>query len=416
MADLCVRPSIRSPKQRERRAWRPLRWSGGLPPKSVCAVATATVLFPMSSALAGPLFTGLGDLSEGSGSIAREMSADGSVVVGASGDDAFLWTAEAGMVGLGALPGGSSSRANGVSADGSVVVGFSDSASGRQAFRWTAGTGMVGLGDLPAAGSSFDSVANAVSADGSVVVGDGSPEEQLDPLPTEAFRWTADGGMAGLGALSGAGLEASNARGVSADGSIVVGTADSDLGFQAYRWTEEGGMIGLGQLPVEGFTSGLSEGRGVSADGSVVVGTSLTAFDEDTEFEAFRWTAAGGIVGLGDLAGGIVNSVANDVSGDGSVVVGRGESAVGDEAFVWDASNGLRSLRDVLSVELGLDLTGWILTEAEAISDDGLTIVGTGIDPGGDTEAWIAVIPEPGTALLLGGGLVAMGVRRQRPA
>ncbi len=36
----------------------------------------------------------------------------------------------------------------GLSADGSVVVGVSNSASGTEAFRWTAGGGMVGLGDL----------------------------------------------------------------------------------------------------------------------------------------------------------------------------------------------------------------------------------------------------------------------------
>ena len=31
---------------------------------------------------------------------------------------------------------------------GSVVVGRSESTSGREAFRWTQETGMVGLGDL----------------------------------------------------------------------------------------------------------------------------------------------------------------------------------------------------------------------------------------------------------------------------
>src|SRR5262245_39101254 len=48
---------------------------------------------------------------------------------------------------LGDLPGGSfDSRANAVSADGSVVVGFGDNAAGYQdAFRWTAAAGMVGL-------------------------------------------------------------------------------------------------------------------------------------------------------------------------------------------------------------------------------------------------------------------------------
>jgi hypothetical protein len=50
------------------------------------------------------------------------------------------------------------------------------------------------------------------------------------------------------------------------------------------------------------------------------------------------------------------------------------------EAFLWDAANGLRSLKTVLTTQFGLDLTGWRLTEATGISDDGKVIVGTGPD------------------------------------
>lgn len=41
-------------------------------------------------------------------------------------------------------------------------------------------------------------------------------------------------------------------------------------------------------------------------------------------------------------------------------------------------------------------MTGWRLTTAEAISSDGTMIVGWGINPQGNTEAWIAIVPEPG--------------------
>jgi len=56
----------------------------------------------------------------------------------------------------------------------------------------------------------------------------------------------------------------------------------------------------------------------------------------------------------------------------------------------------MRSVKDVLQDECGPDLTGWTLTEANGISADGNTIVGYGTNPLGNTEAWIAVIPEPG--------------------
>jgi hypothetical protein len=119
------------------------------------------------------------------------------------------------------------------------------------------------------------------------------------------------------------------------------------------------------------------------------------------------------MVGLGDLPGGIFASDASGVSGDGEVVVGGGRSALGPEAFIWDAANGMRSLRDVLMNDYHLDLTDWKLYSAYGISDDGLTIVGNGLGPRGHI-GWIAVIPEPSTALLLAGGLVVLAGGRRR--
>jgi probable HAF family extracellular repeat protein len=98
---------------------------------------------------------------------------------------AFRWTAAGGMQDLGML-GGIENEARDVSADGSVVVGVS---SGR-AFRWTQVTGMQDLGTL----SGYGSKALGVSADGSVVVG--AARNAAGQL--RAFRWTPDGGMEDL--------------------------------------------------------------------------------------------------------------------------------------------------------------------------------------------------------------------------
>ena len=123
------------------------------------------------------------------------------------------------------------------------------------------------------------------------------------------------------------------------------------------------------------------------------------------------------MVGLGDLPGGGFDGLANDVSGDASIVVGSGNSASGGEAFIWDSTRGMRSLREVLlDLALGPILSGWTLLEATGISDDGLTIVGEGINPSGQSEAWIAVIPEPSTSLLLGLGLAGLAMLRRRSA
>lgn len=363
-------------------------------------VGLFAALGPVGSAPA-QTFQGLDDLpgivfrSEATG-----VSADGSVVVGvgSSGDpvlfstrlEAFRWTAVGGMVALGDLPGGKfSSRANGVSADGSVVVGNSISGPGREAFRWTATEGMVGLGDLPGGGVGgifFRSDAFGVSADGLVVVGFGTSD-----LGREAFRWTDGGGMVALGDLpKGFGSLQSIAHGVSGDGSVVVGCGrcfgDDHEGF---RWTADGGMVGLGNLELPEGSFKITP-TAVSADGLVVVGDTR----QSNTREAFRWTANGGMVPLG----GAQDSRVLAVSADGSVAVGSTacfEGSCGGSAFVWGPTNGacLRFLQDVLVNDFGLDLTGWILDEATGVSADALTIVGTGRNPNGDTEAWIATLP-----------------------
>ena len=260
-----------------------------------------------------------------------------------------------GFTGLGDLPGSSfNSIARGVSADGSVVVGYGNSASGTEAFRWTAGGGMVGLGDL--AGGDFGSNAYGVSADGSVVVG-GS----VSASGYETFRWTASGGMVGLGDIPG-GSFGSVAYDISADSSVVVGMSLIDTApSTAFRWTSGGGMVDLGSLP-EGIL--FSEAYGVSADGSVVVGMTWSP-----GYQAFRWTSGGGMVGLGYLPGGSTYSQAEGVSADGSTVVGFSYyTPTGYEAFRWTADEGMVGLGNLFGGEIG--------SMARDVSADGSVVVG----------------------------------------
>jgi len=194
--------------------------------------------------------------------------------------------------------------------------------------------------------------------------------------------------MVGLGFLPGGAIRGSGATDVSADGSVVVGLGDSASGIEAFRWTVNGGMVGLGDLPGGLFRS---VAQAVSADGSVVVGYGSSSSGNS---EAFRWTSNDRIVGLGDLPGGIFYSEATGTSADGSVVVGNSVSSSGGEAFIWKQDEGMRSLRDVLVTDyaLGSVLNGWRLVASD-ISPDGATIVGSGINPLGQAEAWIARIP-----------------------
>ena len=363
------------------------------------------------------LFTGLGDLTGGPFfSTAIDVSADGHVVVGYSqsnsGFEAVRWTEAGGSVvrmePLGDLTGGSfNSSAYAVSADGSVVMGSSNSSSRAEIFRWTEARGMEGKGGLA---ENTDSFTHGISADGSVAVGTGEDASGNE----QAFRWTGSGGVTGLSYLRGGTWSAAN--GVSADGSVVVGGSNSDLHpfyDEAFRWTEDGGMVGLGDLAGSVFQSTASA---VSADGSVVVGISASG----TGGQAFRWTKASGMVGLGHLPGAVY-SEASGISDDGSVVVGMNLfSTASPAAFIWDEIHSMRSLQSVLidDYALGDRLTGWSLWNALAFSADGLTIVGYGSNPDSKREAWLVRLdaptppigaPEPGTGLLLLGGLGLLG-------
>ncbi|MFK3778077.1 autotransporter domain-containing protein [Agrobacterium sp. NPDC089420] len=129
----------------------------------------------------------LGALPGSTGSTAWAVSDDGSVVVGDSrfaiGPNshewrAFRWTAATGaMDPLGALAGGTASVAYNLSADGSVVIGQAKSGNGQRGFRWTEATGMVSVEDwLRGNGVTVDGDftlnAMGVSADGNIIVGE----------------------------------------------------------------------------------------------------------------------------------------------------------------------------------------------------------------------------------------------------
>jgi probable HAF family extracellular repeat protein len=353
------------------------------------------------------------------------VSADGSVVVGNRPDGGYgeaVWWRAGNAVSLGAdadpeYPGdGVYGRwASGVSGDGRVVVGgyYAEEPCGDFDQVPRCPVGPVG-GYFWREGASpsnmwYGVYLTAVSGDGRIAAGYGPASAGWGGIVPE---------VAFVAPFVGVGqylrqpdhVHSSFPTALSADGSVLVGYRDSGFGEaerrEGFLWSPERGLVGLGGMP----TQTNSMASGVSADGSVIIGTAWNDGWPQSG-RAVRWTD-GGALDLGTLPGHS-GSVATGVSGDGSLVVGTSFGAGDSTGFIWDEANGMRPLTDVL-VGLGVDLEGWQLRNATAISADGSTIVGSGRDPVGREVGWLVTIPEPAGLL----PVAAMGglLRRRRPA
>lgn len=159
-----------------------------------------------------------------------------------------------------------------------------------------------------------------------------------------------------------------NSRAISADGAVIVGNTDTD----AFRWSAATGLVQLGA----GFTS---VATGVSGDGSIVVGSSETQFPDGNHF--YRWTSSTGVQFLG-------RGTAEDISADGTTIVGSRFN----QPFRWTNGTGLVTINS----------TGY----AFAVSADGSVIAGSAtVSPNGYPTAgrWTASTGWVNLGLLPGG-------------
>ncbi len=355
---------------------------------SAISIAASVALSLTSAAFAQPTITGINNLPGRFGNTATGISADGAAVTGqaygGTGGTSFRWTRSGGVVNIGGLPGGTSGIGTGLSGDGSVVTGWEASGTAR-AFRWTSGGGFQNIGVLP---GGTGASANGINGDGTAIVG-----RSGSPSGTRAFRWTS-AGMVNLGTLPGGSAGSSEALAISTDGSAIAGVSATPTRDRAFRWTSGGGMENLGVLP--GHASSIA--FAISGNGAVVAGVSNPPPSPSFPLgsTAFRWTSSGGMQGLGILTG-FDFSETSGVNGDGSAIVGGCGSNSGGVAFLWTPALGMVDLNTYLPT-LGLNLAGWRLDRAAAISSNGSVITGNGTFNGQDRVWVVSGIPTPGAS------------------
>lgn len=313
-------------------------------------LALATVASPLAAQ--SPTITSLHTNPSWTASAADHVSADGAFVAGSAQTGNirtfFRWTQSGGLTTLPTPAGWTTSQIlvpNGISNDGSIIAGFAPG------FIWT----QAGGTQVPYPSTTFF-LPHGMNADGSILVGSSGN-------PVQSMRWTQSGGIQ---PLAPAGAAASRAYACSDDGSVIVGQASTSQGFRTFRWTLAEGATMIGP----------DISASISGDGQVVVGANM------------RWTAATGMVPLG-FAPGVASTTANATNIDGSIVVGRGtlNSPTSPHGLLWMRLLGVVDLNTHLP-RLGLDLTGWTISEVNDLSDDGAVLVGTGLH-NGRTEACI---------------------------
>lgn len=247
------------------------------------------------------------------------------------------------------------------------LVGLSARASRVAALAATCCLALAAQGQItliPPASVSTSATVTGLSADGSVASGYSSGLQA-----TPGFRWTPAGGRYDFGLESGFSV-ASPSYAISADGSTLVGTTDG----AALRWSGPGTRQLLGiQSPYA-----RSEALATNADGSVIVGQSYTesGIQGIVASQAFRWTLAGNLQGLGFLRPGSDRSNATAVTPDGNTITGFSRANGVYEGFVWTPSGGMTALPFLPGTQ---DAT------PTAISADGSIVLGTS---GGSIVQW----------------------------
>lgn len=317
----------------------------------------------------------------------EDISANGSVLVGRAGFNGPIAKWENGQVELLSLDSNTSTIA--LSGDGSTIITESE--------KWVNGA----VSSIIELGTDASFYAKDVSDDGTVIVGD--LLEYPDGIEGQEVQSSAkivNGVLQRLGIPAGVDSPTQRRRvdAISGDGRVVVGNYYTSGPFprltpHPIRWdgnaTEALPVVDTGNPPFFGHTV-----RKVSADGSAAVGTAAFFAGGSAYFDhPVLW--ANGSVSQLTAFDGLHRSV-EGISDDGTLVVGN----QGSGAYVWTSDTGIKDLKDLLSCDPTLDLTGVGFLRAKALSSSGRRVACYSSIQGA-YHGWLAKIPTLHVEILL---------------
>jgi hypothetical protein len=277
-----------------------------------------------------------------------------------------------------------------ISGNGLVTSGYNPDQQAKNTIIWTAATGSFLVADRSP--TEIATGAAAIDSSGTyfaVNTGTYDPNSTFISRNIAVYRWTIAGGYQSLGSFGP--TWALRGNGISGDGTIIVGEADDRSvsptepfveNRAAFRWSVMGGLSRLSDLSATpGVGLGThSSARGISRDGSTIVGESRGS---DGFVQAVYWRSSS-ITGLGFLPGLAPTGTGTTAPGsthalaanaDGSIIVGSASGVANDRAWRWTAASGMQDL-NLFATNAGLNLNGFVLTDAVGVSDNGQFITG----------------------------------------
>jgi hypothetical protein len=298
------------------------------------------------------------------------VSPDGSTVFGTYDSGLYAWTQQGGYQffpeNVPVPPGPTANVESAVSRDGAVMWGVAwQSNTVYRPFRWRRTDGVVygsSIASWPSDGIYADSLQSSscggcgilpgsspFSDDAAVVAGYHYPKSTAAAVLVQGFIWLEPGTLVELGPMPG--TAACSVSALARDGSAAFGGCTDDAAVaagqlpKAFRWTAAAGMVSIG----DGIY------RETTRDGQVAMGGN----DTDT---LFRWTVQAGAVRLQpspgeiDLSRFTLRMTTRNLSDDGQALYGRAvrtdfqsmsEGETPEQGFRWTAAGGF-ALLDLL--------------------------------------------------------------------
>jgi uncharacterized delta-60 repeat protein len=368
-------------------------------------ITSSTILQQIGRPMGSASLYGIGDLPGGIFlSQVRDATKVGDVIyaVGTStakgestnGDTAVLWQSDSGLFALPTAEPASQGQgfvtASAITPDAAFVAARTRVGLGnqRQAVRFNRGDFSQSLLSFPD-GFSFLSAATAISDDGSILYGFGYNAD----FDTRGIRFDTANMIAEEVPLPDGTYDTmftAGERGVSNDGSVVVGSVTDNAGGgfdRAFRYDHGVGTVVLPQSPDGLWSTAVA----VSGDGTLTLMTGDSFAAPYGELFLHDITT-GDLTSLGspNTAWGPSNIMG--MTSDATVVVGTfGATEAGATDSYFRNANGWFPLRAAIHLA-GIDLNGWELTYALGISEDGTLVFGQGRNHG-DEEGFVVEFP-----------------------